>query len=203
LAASGLPRQELRSLYWNLYRFQRGWDTGHTELAVMDRLLDAGYAYRFDWAEHPAPPVRPGWVGPQDGWVDRDGGFYQPPLFYCYAGSPLWERMVAVSGLAGLDAEPPEERDLAEVMLTVATLAEASGGHELIGMCYRLLWVDICFDEVRRATIGDSATIARLRAVVRRTGAMSIAIDYGMLRDPPADALAEDAALAWWFDLDA
>jgi hypothetical protein len=93
----------------------------------MDELLGAHYAYRFGLGEHPAPAPPPGSAGQglpaPESWLGQDGGFYRPPVFYRYAGSPLWARMVAAGRLAGPDAVPPEDRDLAEVLLTAATLA--------------------------------------------------------------------------------
>lgn len=38
----------LRSLFWNLFRFQEQWDTSFTQLRVLGILIEHKYLYKFE-----------------------------------------------------------------------------------------------------------------------------------------------------------
>jgi hypothetical protein len=64
-------------------------------------------------------------------------------------------------------------------------------------MWYRLL-VPLAFEQ-ELDDLRANATLAELRAIVRRTDALAIKSTYGMLRDPPPEELKENPLLGWWF----
>jgi hypothetical protein len=214
LATSGEPQQRLRSLYFNLFEYQNLFDTGFTHFRTMNELLAQRFVYRMPLEQHPdffaygiyfsevkAVDSSRASVFVRVPGQERDGSYYRAPHLYFDAGSALWQRLVKLGRLTGADAEAPETIDIATIALEVAHLAEQRDNPELIGMWYRLLmpygW-QFEFDELRA-----NATLAELRAIVKRTDALSYKVNYGMLRDPPPEALKKSPELAWWFDLDA
>jgi hypothetical protein len=129
-----------------------------------------------------------------------DGGYTEPPDLYFDAGSPLWGRMVGLDRLTGRDAEPPGEIPLPEVGLRVATLAEQRGERELIAQWYRLLAIELDV-EAAPADLARDPTLTALRAMVRRSDAMSLPMFGSMLADPDPKTLEGFPALRWWFTL--
>ena len=77
---------------------------------------------------------------------DGDGGYIDPPHLYFDASSPLWSRMVGLGRLGGHDTEPPQRIPLSQVALAVSLMAEAAGDVDLIARWYRLLALEIAFD---------------------------------------------------------
>jgi len=211
LAASGRPQQELRSLYWNLFEYEGLFDTGFTQFRTIDDLVAARFVYKMALDEHPDFFAQRDYFAELRG-VDRsgvtfveppdkgmDGSYYKVPHLYCPVGSSLWKRLVDLGRLSGADAEPPRPIDVMTIALDVARLAEGKGNRELIGMWYRLLLPHAFeqeLDELRANT-----TLTELRVLVKRTDALAIKTDYGMLRDPPPEDRDEIPVLGWWFDL--
>jgi hypothetical protein len=205
LAACGADPWELRSQYWNLYEFEGRWDTSFTHFRNMDELLTARFVYRVPLTEHPDHERCREYFDELSGFAflhlpdgTEDGGYTEPPHLYFDAGSLLWERMVQLGRLTGLDAEWPREVPLAEVGLRVATLAEQQDDRELIARWYRLLAIELDFDD-DPSQLARDPTIAALRAMVRRTDAMSLPLHGVMLADPDPQTLAEFPLLKWWF----
>ena len=211
LATSGRPQQELRSLYWNLFEYEGLFDTGFTQFRTISDLVAARFVYKLALDEHPdffqhrdyftklksveAKTVTfievPG--------KDADGGYYKLPHLYCAAGSALWQRLVELGRLTGPDAERPQPIDIMTIALDVARLAERKGEPGLIGMWYRLLAPYALGQDMEE--LRASPTLGELRAMVKRTDALAIKTDYGMLRDPAPEDLREFPPLAWWFEL--
>jgi hypothetical protein len=207
LAASGTDPWELRSLYATMYEFEGRWDTSFTHLRNLDQLVAARFVYRFPLAEHPDYEGHREYfdglsefafieVGDEGG----DGGYTEPPDLYFDAGSPLWRRMVELGRLGGQDAEPPGDIPLSAVALAVATLAEQRGDPELIAQWYRLLSLEMDF-EAEPAELEQDPNLAALRAMVRRTDAMSLPMFGSMLADPDPETLERFPALRWWYAL--
>lgn len=203
LATSGRPGPELRSLYWNLYEFEAHWDTGFTHFRSMDRLLEARFVYRYAIPEHPDYAARRSYFDSLAGFSfvePEDGGYVQPPALYFDAGSPLWQRFVELGRLTGSDAERPRRLPLTSIAYDVARLAEAAGNRRLVSWWYRLLAPELLGD-TQIGELEADPVLRDLRALVRRTGALAVKDDYGLLRDPDPRDLAETPGLAWWFDL--
>jgi hypothetical protein len=213
---SGRPAAERRSRYWNLFEYERRYDTGFTRFRTMDELLAVGYAYRFEVAEHPDYAARRVYFDAIDtltfvempGSNVSDGGYIRPPWLYCDAGSLLWQRLVTAGRLAGPDAMPPEYLPIEQIALEVASLGEGAGNRELIASWYGALAVEMLFwsPEQPLPELRANPVLRALRDLVRRTGALSVPPFGAMLAGPSAEDLAEVApsdrqALAWWFDL--
>jgi hypothetical protein len=206
LAATDRPWRELRSLYWNLYRFKDAFDTGFTHFRNLDQLLAAHFVYRFPIAEHPEYVRHQAWFDGIDDFAfirepgpARDGGYVLPPHVYCDAGSPLWARLVASGRLRDDDAEAPYVVEMDEIARDIARIAEANGDRELVATWYRLLLPYLLYTVGGFTEVRERSSIAELRAIVRRTDAMAIPMTYGALRDPDPDDLAESPDLQWWY----
>jgi hypothetical protein len=207
-------RTNRRDYFAQLYEFQDGWDTGFTEMRVMDLLLDAGYSYRFPLPEHPdyrrfqsyfdglheftfipGDPRRP-----YERFENPIACFYAPPFCYCDMGSPLWRRLVEEGTLQGEAAIPPRRVDLAETILEVVTDAFADGDTTLISWWYLVLMphLYVCYgDDV--LSQASSTALARIRQIAFDSGAAAAEHSYGLLAAPPDDFIAESPLLQWWF----
>jgi hypothetical protein len=211
LAASGRPQQELRSLYWNLFEYEGLFDTGFTQLRTIDDLVAARFVYKMALDEHPdffaqreyftelkgVDGRSATFVEPPD--KGMDGSYYKLPHLYCPVASSLWQRLVELGRLTGPDAEPPRPIEITTIALDVARLAERNSDPALIGMWYRLLLPQAFERDLEE--LQANPTLAELRALVKRTDALAIKTDYGMLRDPPPEDRDEIPVLGWWFDL--
>ena len=206
LHGSGADPWELRSQYATLYEFEGRWDTSFTHLRNLDQLLAARFVYRFPLSEHPDYQAHRDYFDglSEFAFLDLgdggDGGYTEPPELYFDAGSPLWRRMVELGRLAGRDAEPPRDLALTAVGLRVATLAEQRGDRELIAQWYRLLAIELDV-EADPAELARDPTLTALRAMVRRTDALSLPMFGSLLSDPDPKTLEEFPALLWWFTL--
>ncbi|KOV82921.1 hypothetical protein [Nocardia sp. NRRL S-836] len=206
----GDPR--VRDWFAALYAFESGFDCSFTRFRVLDALLRRGHTYRFpverhpDHASHPAyfaalTPLRefdedaPDFAG-YGSWLED--GYVDPPWLYCDAGTDLWRRMVAAGELRGPDTVPLRRTPLVEVVGEIAVAAEEKQDRELVGLWYAFgcealvggMILDV--DE-----LASMPAVRELRAVVRRTDALSIA------RESPYACPAEsgDDLEAWWWRL--
>lgn len=208
LARSGLSRQRLRSLYFNLFELEARFDTSFTHFRTMDELLAARYVYCLAPAEHPSFDAhRPYFEGlsafcfidPDGSEQGHDGGYFKPPYLYCDAGSALWRRLVELGRLGGSDARPPEPLPIAQVLEEVARAAEEAGDVRLVAYAYRLLLWDLLEVDVRQ--LEQDLAVRRLRDIVRRTRALDLKLNEGALRDPTPADLADSELVRFWFDL--
>lgn len=206
LAQSGLSRQRLRSLYFNLFELEARFDTSFTHFRTMDELLAARYVYCLAPAEHPGfDEAREYFEGLQGFcFIDppragHDGGYFKPPYLYCDAGSALWRRLVGEGRLGGSDALPPEVLPSQQVLEEVARAAEEAGDVRLVAYAYRLLLWDLLEEEPR--ALRADLSVRRLRDIVRRTRALELKFEVGALRDPTPADLADSELVRFWFDL--
>ena len=205
---SGRPVGERRSRYWNLFEYEARYDTGFTRFRTMGELLAVGYVYRFEAAEHPDYASHREYFDAIGAFTfvelpgsnGSDGGYIRPPWLYCDAGSPLWQRFVAAGRLTGPAAVPPEPRPTEQIALEVASLGEDAGDRELIATWYRSLAWEMAFKQPL-PELRANPTLRALRDLVRRTGALSVQLHGAILASPSDDDLAQEPALAWWFDL--
>jgi hypothetical protein len=210
LSTSGESQQRLRSLYFSLFEFEALFDTGFTHFRSMDLLLQARFVYTIPLEEHPEFFAH----GPYFQDVKRsdkkvtfiklpgkgsDGSYYSAPHLYFDAGSILWRRLVELGRLSDADAEPPENIDVMTIALEVARLAERKGDPGLIGQWYRLLAPYILETELDE--LKQDPELGELRTIVKRTDALAVKSDYGMLRDPGPEDFEELPALGWWFEV--
>ncbi|RYZ03589.1 MAG: hypothetical protein EOO73_27285 [Myxococcales bacterium] len=208
LAQSGLSRQRLRSLYFNLFELEARFDTSFTHFRTMDELLAARYVYCLAPSEHPSFASSPDYfrglstfcfVEPPGAEPGVGGGYFKPPHLYCDAGSALWRRLVEQGRLGGTDAEPPEVLPSQEAIEEVARAAEQAGDVVLVAYAYRLLLWDLLDREV--AELREDLAVLRLRDIARRTGALNLKFEVGALRDPTPADLAESELVRFWFDI--
>jgi hypothetical protein len=210
LATSDRPPRELRSLYFNLFEYEALFDTGFTHFRTLDELVSARFVYALPLEEHPDFFAHQSYFQKLKAsgafafleipGQKSDGSYYQPPHLYFDAGSGLWQRLVELGRLSGPDAERPEPIELLTMALEIVRLAESRGDVELVATWYRLLVpyaFEADFDELR-----ENPTLAELREIVKRTNALSIKDDYGMLRDPQPADYEEFPLLKWWFELE-
>jgi len=208
LSRSGLSRKRLRSLYFNLFELEASYDTSFTHFRTMDELLAARFVYCLPPSEHPAfAGAKAYFAGLRSFcFVDvpgepYDGSYFNPPHLYCDAGSPLWRRLVELGRLGGSDAQAPESLPIQNVLEEVARLAEEAGDSRLVAYAYRLLlWVSL---DGEVSALAADASVQRLRAIVRRTNALALTLDFPALRDPTSADLEESELVRYWFDLDA
>ncbi|MGW1980683.1 hypothetical protein [Streptomyces sp. NPDC001889] len=214
----GDPR--VRDWFAALYGFQRGYDCSFTHFRVREILLRRGFTYRFPVDRHPDYAERAAYFdavagftalrtfdeddpafGGYDSWLED--GCVEPPFLYCDAGTALWRRMVAAGELRGPDAVPPRRTRLIEAVREVAAAAEKERDHELVGDWYALGCETLvggpegCPFDV--AELAGMPAVRDLRAVVRRTGALSLA-----RRSPfavPVEFAGHQELEAWWWEL--
>jgi hypothetical protein len=208
LAVSGLSRERLRSLYFNLFELEARFDTSFTHFRNIDELLAARFVYCLSPSEHPEFEAAREYFEALDGFSfievpgrELDGGYYNPPYLYCDAGSPLWHQLVARGRLGGSDARPPLVLPIQNVLEEVARLAEDVGDVRLVAYAYRLLlWA--LLDQDPRGLVEDVAVL-RLREIVRRTGALKLDLEEegSALRDPTPQDLEDLPLVRFWFDL--
>ncbi|MFJ4688782.1 hypothetical protein [Streptomyces sp. NPDC088789] len=216
------PSDDARVRDWFavLYGFQGRYDCSFTHFRVMDILLRRRYAYRFPIDRHPDHAERSAYFdalseftglrefdenAPEfegyDSWLED--GYVDPPFLYCDAGTDLWRRMVAVGELRGPDAAAPRRTPLIDVVREVAVAAEKERDHDLIGLWYAFGCDTLVggpagcpFDVTELA---EMPAVRDLRAVVRRTDALSLA-----QRSPyavPSEFAEHHELEAWWWDL--
>jgi hypothetical protein len=208
LAQSGLSRQRLRTLYFNLFELEASYDTSFTHFRTMDELLAARFVYCLPPDEHPAFAGAKDYFASLEGFGfvdvpghDYDGSYFNHPHLYCDAGSPLWRRLVELGRLGGSDALAPERLELPVVLEEVARLAEVAGDIKLIAYAYRLLlWVSLDED---LSVLGADPAVQRLRDTVRRSRALELRLDLLALRDPTPADVEESELVRYWFDLEA
>jgi hypothetical protein len=213
---SGRSAEERRSRYWNLFEYERRYDTSFTHFRTMDELLAVGYVCRFEVAEHPDYAAHREYFDAIDAFTFvmlpgsnvSDGSYIEPPWLYCDAGSPLWGRFVATGRLTGPDAVPPEPLPIELIALEVASLGEGASDHELVASWYGALALEMISwsPEQPLPELRANPTLRALRDLVRRTDALSVPPFGAMLASPSDDDLAEvptlsRPTLAWWFDL--
>lgn len=208
LAMSGLSRERLRSLYFNLFELEARFDTSFTHFRTLQELLAARFVYCLTPSEHPEFQVARDYFEGLDSFSfievpgrRPDGSYYNPPYLYCDAGSPLWQRLVELGRLGGSDARAPAVLPIQEVLEQVARLAEDIGDVRLVAYAYRLLlWALLDQDPLQLA---DDIAILRLREIVRRTGALDLDVASGgcALRNPTRQDLEDSPLLRFWFDL--
>jgi hypothetical protein len=208
LAAS--PRKDqldLRSLFWNLYAFQKHWDTGFTHFGVMDILLAERFAYRFRIEAHPDYTRHKEYFDALDGFSfiyaeperewDKDTnpavGYFKSPYLYCDAGSPLWQRWIEAGLLSGMDTVPPVPMDIVEL--------KAQSCVEQISWWYSALFSELFLDDEQRGPAMVDPSIKEIREIVLETGAIDIDPGYGCLAYPPRDVIEEYPFAAWWFEI--
>lgn len=211
LAKSGLSRQRLRSLYFNLFEFEASFDTDFTHFRTMKELLAARFVYCLAPAEHPDFVGAEAYFGALEGFCfvesplggarAHDGGYYKAPYLYCDAGSALWRRLVELRRLGGSDARAPERLPIQQVLEEVARAAEGAGDVRLVAYAYRLLLWGLLDGEVEQ--LRADLFVLRLREIVRRTRALELKWDVGALRDPTPVDLDESEVVRFWFDLGA
>ncbi len=207
LAQSGLSRQRLRSLYFNLFEFEARFDTSFTHFRTMKQLLAARFVYCLSPAEHPDFSREQAYFEGLSrfcfievpGHEAPDGGYFKPPYLYCDAGSPLWRRLVEQGRLGGSDAKPPEVLPIQQVLEEVARAAEAAGDVRLVAYAYRLLLWGLLDSSV--ASLRADLAVLRFRETARRTRALQLPLAVGALRDPTPTDLAESEVVRYWFDL--
>lgn len=217
-AGPGDPR--VRDWFAALYGFQGGYDCSFTHFRVMDVLLRRGYAYRFPLDRHPEYAGRrayfdaldeftglrafdedaPGFDG-YESWLED--GYVDPPFLYCDTGTDLWRRMADAGGLRGPDAVPPRRTPLIAVVSEIAVAAEKERDHDLIGLWYAFGCETLvggpagCPFDI--GELAEMPAVRELRAVVRRTGALSVA-----RRSPyavPVESAGHHELEAWWWKL--
>ncbi|HEY5375190.1 MAG TPA: hypothetical protein VIK01_16035 [Polyangiaceae bacterium] len=200
LATTGRPIEALRSSYAALYAFQGEWDTGYTHFRIIDLLLAAHFVYSIPISDYPDPVEGASVKG---GWVTLAGHsaptYCKEERLFIDAGSEAWSSLVAAGRLTGLDATAPSKLDVFELALDLCQLAEQAKDHTLIGMWYRLLGAHALMNELEG--VEELSAVIALRALVKRTGALEIELDYGCLRTPSAEDRAEMPLLDWWFTL--
>jgi hypothetical protein len=200
LATTERPIEELRSRYATLYDFQNEWDTGYTHFRVIDLLLAAHFVYRVPFADYPHQAEG---TSVKDGWIELPGHdqatYCKAQLLYIDAGSPAWTCLVEAGRLRGVDAIAPSKIDLFELALDLCLLAEQQEQRSLVGMWYRLLAAHAVVNELEG--VQELVALIELRALVKRTGALAIEMEYGCLRTPTEENQAEMPLLHWWFNL--
>jgi len=210
-------RADLRAYFAQLYEFQDCWDTGFTEMRVMDLLLETGYSHRFPLREHPdyrrfqsyfdglheftfipGDPSRP-----YERLENPIACFYAPPFCYCDVESPLWRRLVEEGILQGEATTPLRRIDLADVVLEVIKDARDDGDTSLISWWYLLLSPHLyaCYDDAVSQVLNPA--LSEIRQMAFESGVAALRDSYGFLSGPPDDILAESPLLQWWFRADA
>lgn len=209
LAQSGLSRQRLRSLYFNLFELEARFDTSFTHFRTMDELLAARYVYCLAPSEHPSFEARRAYfeglssfcfIDSDGSGPGPDGSYFKAPYLYCDAGSPLWRELVELGRLGGSDARPPEPLPIQQVLEEVARAAEEAGDVRLVAYAYRLLLWDLLEVDVRQ--LEQDLAVRRLRDIVRRTRALELKLEVGALRDPTPADLSDSELVRFWFDLE-
>jgi len=124
----------------------------------------------------------------------------------CEAGSELWERLVATGRLHGPDARVPLPIPIEEVALTVAREAEAQGKRGLIREWFALLIIDLlCWEpDFDPDVFAAKKSIREFRSIARKAAIWDYPTDddYGMVRWPAKEELADVPGAAWWFRLE-
>ena len=205
---------DLRSTFWDLYEFQSAWDTGFTHFRVLDLLVEQRFAYRFHLADHPEYILHRACfdqLKPDEYRIELpgtgawDGGYYEGTHLYCDAGSPLWRRFVDSGRLRGADAHPPQPIDLYVIARDVARLADAFGDSALVARWYRILAAQAMatFPDGEGESLRANPALLELRTIVKRTGALNIEFDDGILnpKNFPPPEIAGTSLLGWWYQL--
>jgi len=173
-------------------------DTGYTHFRVMDLLLAAHFVYQIPFSKY---PMQADGVSATDGWVKLPGHsrstYCKNQFLYIDAGSPAWSYLVEVGRLDGLDALAPVKRDLFDLALGICFRAEQKADRRLIAMWYRLLGAHAVQSDV--AEVQKLGAVVELRALVKRTSALAIEMEYGCLRTPTDEDRVELPLLDWWF----
>ncbi|RUO33086.1 hypothetical protein [Aliidiomarina soli] len=206
---------ELRTLFYNLYQFQEAWDTGFTHLRVLDILLKHKFVYQFEPTQHPDYSAHQAFfdnvrdftfVGlhPEQRWngdTNPTAGYIDPPYLYCDAGSPLWQQFVTSGVLTGDDAIPPAKLDMADLAKEVVVAGRAQNNRELISLWYTALGVDLWSFRAEDAldAAKSNRSIIAIREIAMETKALDIDPGYGLLQQPPPDAVKGYPFLSWWF----
>jgi len=207
--------QELRSLFWNLYQFQESWDTGFTQLRVIDTLLKHNFVYQFKLTQHPDYAAHKAFfdsareftfVGlhPEEKWNGETNptvGYIEPPYLYCDAGSPLWQKFVEAGLLTGDDALPPVEMAIQDTAKEVIVEAKEQSNPELVSLWYSALGLYLWsfHEEAQLEEAKSDTSIKAIRDIVQETGALDLDPGHGFLQQPPPEALEEYPYLFWWF----
>lgn len=209
--------QALRSLFWNLYKFQEQWDTSFTQLRVLDILIEHKYLYRFELTEHPDYEAYKSilsnlndfdfiHVNPEQIWhpeTNPTSCFYYAPYLYCEAGSPLWLLMVESGRLQELDARSPVQIDSVELADSVIHEAEQQGDKALINMWFAALGVYLFsfYSDDQLEIIKSNPSIQDIKQIVKRTKALKSKAGYGYLKQPTRRQLREYPFMDWWYEL--
>ncbi|XVV12560.1 hypothetical protein ACQP2X_48575 [Actinoplanes sp. CA-131856] len=187
-----------------LYEFQRGFDCSHTQGRVEDILIRRRHTYRFPVGAHPDYPERRAFF---DGITEftelretddehqddsLEDGYVDPPWLYCEAGTALWRRMV--------DDEPPRAVKPIDLAAAVAEAAEAQGDVDLIAGWYALGHQTLVGGAVFSVEeLAEMPAVAALRAIVVRTGAMSVELPPGYRPSEEELEMLDDELESWWY----
>lgn len=213
-------RNELRTLYWNLYEYQNFWDTSFTERRVLDVLIAAHHTYQFALIEHPEyqryvtffdgldqftwiaahPTQEVGRENPAIGYAD-------PPYLYCEVNSELWHSFVEQGTLAGQDALPVERQDLIDVARIVVEDALREENYGLIASWYYLIVPYLMFfeeTEEERSRLYHHPSLLRMKQLFYQTKACTFPVSPSFLQPSQPEKLVDEDGtpmylLIWWY----
>lgn len=150
---SDLPRLQKRNLLYNLYDFQKLFDTGYTHFRCMGLLLECGFTHRVPLGDHPDYSTNQQYFSLLDigsnPWIaaniqDKSEAVFaqeEPEgiLMYVDAGSGLWHHLCETGVIPEKDQVPPTTLRVVELISRIMHEAEKQDDTALLANWYAIL----------------------------------------------------------------